>query len=161
MSPVLVTSNAIRDGPDTGTTSVVGVRQCMANTPTYKRILYSRKLYGTAAATANNVANIIVPTAGRLSAIQWAVRYNSITDGGQCDLEISLASAKEIAVNAAQQCLSAIAFESNFVTSGLSQNAVNAFFPVHAKLSQGQSIYLHCLVAGTIVFDCTAILWFY
>jgi hypothetical protein len=122
-------------------------------------LMYSRKLYGTASATANNVANVIIPTAGRIVGVQFAVRYNSITDGGQCDLEISLASAREIAINGSQQCVAQVAFESNFVTSGLAQTGVNLFFPVDQRVSQGQIVYLHCLVGGTIVFDATALLW--
>jgi hypothetical protein len=121
--------------------------------------MISRKLYGTAAATANNVANIIVPGPGRIVGVQWAVRYNSITDGGQVDLEISLASAREIATNGAQQCVSQVAFESNFVTSGLAQTGINTFVPVDLRVTQGQIVYLHCVVGGTIVFDATAILW--
>lgn len=91
--------------------------------------------------------------------VQFACRFNSITDGGQVDLEISLASAREIAVNGAQQCVAQVAFESNFVTSGLAQNGANLFVPVDVRVTQGQIIYLHCVVAGTIVFDATAILW--
>jgi len=121
--------------------------------------VYARKLYGTASATANNVANVTIPTAGRIVGVQFAVRYNSITDGGQVDLEISLASAREIAVNGAQQCVAQVAFESNFVTSGLAQNGVNLFVPTDLRVTQGQIVYLHCVVGGTIVFDATAMLW--
>lgn len=121
--------------------------------------MYSRKLYGTASATANNVANLTIPTAGRIIGVQFAVRYNSITDGGQVDLEVSLASAREIAVNGAQQCVAQIAFESNFVTSGLAQSGVNLFVPVDVRVTQGQIIYLHTVVGGTIVFDATCLLW--
>jgi len=118
------------------------------------------KLYGTGSATANGVASLVIPTRANLRGIQTAVRVNSITDGAQIDLEISRASAREIAINGAQQCVLQVCVESNFVTSGLSQMGVNQFFPMAVGFDQGQLIYLHALVAGTVVYDATFILHF-
>lgn len=115
------------------------------------------KLYGTGAATANAVAQVVIPSRGRLVGIQTAVRINSITDGAQVDLEVSVASAREIAVNGSQQCVCQVAVEGNFVTSGLAQSGVNQFFPVDVPVVQGQIVYLHALVAGTVTYDATFI----
>lgn len=115
------------------------------------------KLYATGSATANAAANITIPSAGTIRGVQASVRINSITDGAQVDLEVSRASAREIAVNGAQQSIVQVAMESNFVTSGLAQAGVNQFFPVNVTVTQGQLIYLHALVAGTVTFDATFI----
>jgi len=116
------------------------------------------KLYGTGSATANGVASVIIPTAATIKGVQVAIRINSITDGAQVNLEVSRASAREIAVNGAQQSIVEVAMEGNFVTSGLAQAGVNQFFPVSISVTQGQIIYLHALVAGTVVYDATIIL---
>ena len=121
--------------------------------------MISRKLYGTASATANNVQSITIPGAGTIVGVQWCVRVNSITDDAGVDLEVSLSSAREIAVNAAQQCISQVTFYNNFVTSGLSNSGNNLFVPVAVRVTQGQLIYLHAVVTGTAVFDATALIW--
>lgn len=122
---------------------------------------YSRKIYATGAATANNVANILVPRPSTLVAVQWAVKFDSITDNGTCVLELSLASATEVATNQAQQCISELAYASNFVTSGLANGAVNMWVPVEVHFAQGQTLYMHAgLVAGTITYTGGATLWF-
>jgi hypothetical protein len=118
------------------------------------------KLWATGSATANAVIAYQIPQSSTLKLIQAAIRYNSITDGGQCDLELSYASAREIQTNAAQQSILAVAFESNFVTSGLCQTGVNQVYPVRAPFKQGQFIYLHALIGGTIVYDATFLLHF-
>jgi len=122
--------------------------------------MYTRKLYATGSATANNAANIVVPTKGWLTQVQWCVKYDSITDNATAVLEISLASATEVAVNDAQQCISELAYASNFVTSGLVNGSIQLVVPVHVPLAQGQKIYLHAgLIAGTLTFTGGAILW--
>lgn len=78
------------------------------------------------------------------------------TDNGQVNMEVSRASAREIAVNGAQQCVLEVSLASNFVTSGLAQNAVNLFVPLNVEVVQGQIIYLHALVTGTVTYNFTA-----
>lgn len=79
-----------------------------------------------------------------------------ITDNGQVNCEVSRASAREIAVNGAQQCVLEVSLASNFVTSGLAQTAVNEFIPLDVPVVQGQIIYLHALVTGTVTYNFTA-----
>jgi len=123
--------------------------------------MYSRKLYATGSATANGVATITIPGASRLIGLQWAVNFDSITDNGIVVMEISAASATEIAVNEAQQSISQICYQSNFVTSGLVNGAVNLFVPVPSvPWAQGQRLYMHATVSGTAVFTGGAVLWF-
>ena len=116
------------------------------------------KLYATGSATANAAAQITIPAAASIVGVQAAVRINSITDGAQLNLEISRSASREIAVNSAQQCVCEVVVESNFVTSGLAQFGINQFFPVHVPMVQGQFLYLHALVAGTVVYDATFII---
>lgn len=116
------------------------------------------KLYATGSATANAVANVVIPSASTIRGVQVCVRINSITDGAQLNLEVSRSSSREIATNGAQQCVIEVCLESNFVTSGLAQQGVNQFMPVAVPMTQGQILYLHALVAGTVVYDATFII---
>lgn len=122
--------------------------------------MITRKVYATGSATGNNVAQVIVPSRSRLVMVQWAVKFDSITDNASCVLELSLAAATEVAVNQAQQCISEIAYFSDFVTSGLVNGAVNLVVPTDVILTQGQIIYLHAgLIAGTLTYTGGANLW--
>lgn len=123
--------------------------------------MYSRKLYATGSATANGVATLTIPSASRLVAIDWAVNFDSITDNGICTLELSVASATEIAINASQQCIAELRYQSNFVTSGLLNGAVNKWTPMPGvPFAQGQFLYLHAVISGTIVYTGGAVCWF-
>jgi hypothetical protein len=114
--------------------------------------MYTRKFYATGSATGNGVATITVPTRGRIVGVQWALRMDSITDNANLVAELSLASATEIAVNAAQQCISEVQALSNFVTSGLFIHGINLFCPVNVPVNQGQIVYLHVTVSGTLTY---------
>lgn len=118
------------------------------------------RLYATGSATANAAAQITIPSRITIRAVQAAVRVNSITDGAQVDLELSRASASQIAVNGALDALLQISVEGNFVTSGLAQFGVNQTFPLAAPFEQGAILYLHTLVAGTVVYTASFIIWF-
>ena len=121
--------------------------------------MYNRKIYFTGSASGNNQANVLVPSKGTLIGVQWAVDYDSITDGASVTLELSRASTNEVAINEAQQSISEVRWFSNFVTSGLAQFSVNLFVPTSVPFMQGQLIYLHSIVGGTVVFRGGAILW--
>lgn len=114
------------------------------------------KLYGTGSATANAVAQIIVPTRSLLRGAFVTMWIDSVTDNAQVNCEVSRASAREIAVNGSQQCVLEVSLAGNFLTSGLAQNAVNVFVPLSVDVVQGQIIYLHALVTGTLTYNFTA-----
>lgn len=118
------------------------------------------KLYGTGAATANAVAQVVIPNKSHIIGVQACVWATSITAASQANIEISKASAKEIHVNGSQQCVCEVGIASNFVTSGLDVIAVNQFFPVSIPVVQGQIIYLHALVTGTVTYDATFLLFY-
>lgn len=122
--------------------------------------MYTRKIYATGSATANAVASIVVPTRTRLVMVQWAVLFDSITDGGLLRLEISQTASTEIAVNDSQLCVSELACAGNFVTSGLSQTNLNLVVPVNVAMAQGQKLYLHAVIGGTVTYTGGANLWF-
>ena len=116
------------------------------------------KLYGTASSTTNNVANVLIPTRGRIRQVQLAFYADGITDNGIGVIEVSKASAREVGTNGAQQCIVEAALEANFVTSGLSLYGINLVVPVDVAVSQGQLIYLHIYISGTLGITGSALL---
>lgn len=116
------------------------------------------KLYFTGTATANAVANVVIPSATRIKGVQYAVNIDCITDNGQVNLEVSRSSATEIAVNGAQQAIVQVSAWSNFVTSGLSQPVLCGFVPVDIPMVQGQIVYGHAVVGGTVLYAATFII---
>lgn len=122
--------------------------------------MYSRKIYATGSSTANAVASITIPSRSKLVLVQWAVKFDSVTDNATAVLELSKSSATEVAVNGAQQCISELCYASNFVTSGLVNGGLNLCHPVDVQFDQGQILYLHAgLVAGTLTYTGGAVLW--
>lgn len=117
------------------------------------------KLYGTGSATANAVASLLIPTTAVIRQILAALRYNTITDGAQVDLELSRASSRQIQTNEAQDSIAQIAFEQNFVTSGMAVGRQNIVIPCRERFVQGSRLYLHALVGGTVVYDATFTVW--
>lgn len=117
------------------------------------------KLYGTGSATANAVAQVVLPSKGHIIGVQVSMRGTSIVASSSVDCEVSRVSAREIQVNASQQCVCQVTLATNFVTSGLSQAGVNQFFPVSVPIVQGQIIYLHAFINGTMTYDFTGLIF--
>lgn len=84
--------------------------------------------------------------------------FDAIADNNAGAVEISQASATEIAVNGAQQAICEVRCFNNLVTSGMTMVSLTGFFPVDVAVKQGQIIYLHAVIAaGSYVF--TGIMW--
>jgi hypothetical protein len=116
------------------------------------------KLYFTGSATANAVAQVIIPSKSVIRAINWQFMLDSIVDNSSAIVEVSKASAREIQVNGSQQCLSEISGYCNFVTSGLYNGSWNLWVPMAIDVIQGQIIYGHAAITGTVNYYATAIL---
>lgn len=116
------------------------------------------KLYATGSATANAVAQVVIPSGGRIRGVQVCFSVDSITDNAQATVEVSRASATEINVNGSQQCVCQVDSRNNLLTSGMTAASQNVFFPVDVPVTQGQIIYLHAVIVGTITYFATFLL---
>lgn len=92
--------------------------------------------------------------------MQVCFSADSITDNAQATVEVSRASATEINVNGSQQCVCQVDTRSNFATSGLGQAPVCVFLPVAVPVVQGQILYLHAVIVGTITYFATFLIWY-
>jgi len=119
----------------------------------------SIKLYAAGAAAANNAANVIIPGNSRLVGVQYSIYFDAVADNSRADLELSLASSNEIAVNGAQQCVAQWGFYQSLVTSGMVQSVLTGFYPVDVPLKQGQYLYLHVQNVTTVTYFFTGLLW--
>jgi D-hexose-6-phosphate mutarotase len=122
--------------------------------------LRTLQLYATGSATANAVATAVIPSATRIKAIQVAFLADGITDNGRVSVELSKTSTSLIASNGALDPFFEIGQYLNFVTSGLAAASLNQTFNVDVECRQGEIIYLHVLVSGTVTYFFNGILWY-
>ncbi len=110
------------------------------------------KLYGSGSSTGNAIAQVTIPSKGRIVGIQASVMMDQVADNSAGRAELSKSSASEIGVNGAQQCICEVGLYGNLVTSGLTGLGVNQFFPVDVPVDQGQIIYLHFSCTTTTIY---------
>lgn len=118
------------------------------------------QLYATGSSTANAVAQITIPSATRIKAIQISLDVDSITDNADVTLEFSKVPTSQIATNGAQDPFLELRFKNNFLTSGMTLTGVNQTFPVDVECRQGEIVYVHAAVTGTATYRVNAICWY-
>lgn len=116
------------------------------------------QLYATGSATATAAAQVVLPSAGRIRGVQVSFIIDSITDGAVVRCEVSKVPNNQIASNGAIDPFLEVGMAGNFVTSGLAQTGISQFFPVDVQVRQGEIVYLHVTVAGTVTYFFNAIL---
>lgn len=118
------------------------------------------QLYATGTATANAAAQIIIPSSTRIKQVQIALLMNCVTDDGRITCELNKAPQSQIGTNGPLDPFLEVGLYSNFLTSGLAQSSLNHAFPVDVDCRQGEIIYLHVLVSGTVTYFFNGILWY-
>jgi hypothetical protein len=116
------------------------------------------QLYATGSATATSVASVTIPSPARIMGIQIALGIDSVTDNAMVRLELSKVPTNQIATNGALDPFLEINLAGNFATSGLAQAGVNQFFPVDIPCRQGELVYVHVTIGGTVTYYFNAIL---
>lgn len=115
------------------------------------------QLYGTAAATANAVAQITIPSASAIKAVQFAIAVDQVADNSHLALELSKVPTSQIAVNGAQDPFWEFRTFANSATP--SGNSATGMTRVLVPCRQGEIIYLHAYVVTT-TFYANFIFWF-
>lgn len=115
------------------------------------------QLYGTAAATANAVAQVTIPSSATIKAVQYAIAVDQVADNSHLALELSKVPTSQIAVNGAQDPFWEFRTYSNSATP--SGNSLTGMARLNVSCRQGEIIYLHCYVVTT-TFYANFILWF-
>lgn len=110
------------------------------------------QLYAAGSSTATSVANVTIPSATRIKGIQVMLLIDSVTDNADVALSLSKVPTNQNATNSAQDPFLVVGAYGNFATSGLSQTNAGNFFPVDVQCRQGEVIYLHATVTGTIAY---------
>lgn len=104
------------------------------------------------------MAQVTIPSASTIKGVLACLRADSVTDNGNLALEMSKVPTSLIATNGALDPFFHIDFYSNFVTSGLSNGGQNIFVPLHVPCRQGEIVYVHAFVSGTVTYYFHAIL---
>lgn len=115
------------------------------------------QLYATGSATATSVAQVTIPSSTTIKGVYVDFLLDCITDNGAVRIEFSKVPTNQIAVNGALDPFLEIGLYSNFVTSGLSTSGLNQFFPLDVACRQGEIVYIHVTVAGTVTYYLNAI----
>ena len=82
---------------------------------------------------------------------------DSVTDDSGVRIELSKVPTSLVGVNGAIDPFAMVSGRISFVTNGLSQNAQNGVIPLAVDCRQGEIIYFHTLVSGTITYFFNAI----
>ena len=114
-------------------------------------------LFATGSASGNAIAQVVIPTATRLKAVQVAIMIDCITDNAQVRCELSKIPTSLIGTNGAIDPFASFSLSSNFVTNGLAQGGLNQTFPLDVECRQGEIIYLHVAITGTAGYFFTGV----
>lgn len=117
------------------------------------------QLYGTAAATANDIAHVTIPSSTTLKQVQWALQADQVADGAFAVFELSKIPTSQVNVNGAQDPFFSARFYNNLVTSGMVGQQANGWAPLSVPCRQGEIIYLHGTMTNTIL-TVTFIIWY-
>ena len=118
------------------------------------------QLYATGSATGTSVAQVTIPTAGRIMGVQHSVIVDAVTDNAGVRIELSKVPTNQIATNGALDPILEVGSWTNFNTSGLSENGKAGFIPLSVPVRQGEIIYLHATVTGTATYYANFILMY-
>lgn len=118
----------------------------------------SIQLYATGSATGTSVAQVTIPSSGRIAAAQISLMIDAVTDNAGVRIELSRVPANQIATNGAVDPIMEIGSWTNFATSGLSENGKCLMIPLNVSVRQGEIVYVHATVTGTATYYFNAIL---
>lgn len=113
------------------------------------------QLYGAGSATATSVANITIPVSTTIKGVKVCLLIDNVTDNGDVSLEVSKVPTNQIGVNGAIDPFLQVGASANFATSGLAQTLTGTFIPLNVSCRQGEILYLHATVTGTIAYKVT------
>ena len=115
------------------------------------------QLYGAGSSTATSVATVTVPASTTIKGVKVCLLIDSVTDNADVSLELSKVPTNQVGVNGAQDPFLQVGASGNFATSGLAQTLTGHFIPLNVSCRQGEIIYLHATVTGTIAYKVTFI----
>jgi len=112
------------------------------------------KLSGGSSSTGNALDSMQAPKSGTIKQVIFSVLLDSVTDNSWVKIQLSKVGLNDFAVAAGgganfTQALAQYFFQSNFVTSGLSQIAGNWAVDCNDKINSGDPLYINQVLSGT------------
>lgn len=112
------------------------------------------QLYGTGSATANAVAQVTIPTAGKLRGMFFSLAAAVVANGGAATVELSKIPTSQIGANGSLDPFFSLKVVNNLVTSGMTAYSPHGFVPLDVEVRQGEVVYLHAAVnSATYYFN--------
>ena len=119
----------------------------------------SYQLAATVTATANAIAQITIRRDCRLISCLFSCGFDGPADNARASLSLSVAPTSQILINDGQGTIATLEAITNVSTSGGGQGGINCFVPLPGiPMRQGDILYLHGLVAGTVSAPTTVVL---
>lgn len=115
----------------------------------------SYKIYGAAAAAADNVQNVLIAKSGRIKSIRWEVSIDAVADNSVVVLELSSRSTNQIATHDSTGDFSQFRVYASLVTSGFVHNGRSKQELVDIPIAAGERLYLHAGAVTTASYFCT------
>lgn len=113
------------------------------------------KIYGTGAAAADNVTNLLVAKSGRIKSIRWDVAIDQVADNSRCTLELSLRSNSQAVTSDTTGDISVIQAFGNLTTSGTIAGRAAKQELVDIPIAASERIYLHAALITTSTYYAT------
>lgn len=115
-----------------------------------------RKLYGSGAASADNVANLQIVRNGHIAAVLGAMNINSVTDNSTAFWELSFFPSGQQQTSDVAGTIFTFGSSTNFTTSGQTDGAVvESVSGLQIPVSAGVVVYANLRIpAGTITTQC-------
>lgn len=120
----------------------------------------SIQIYATGAATANDVAHVTIPTAGRIKGAQVSLVIDGTADNTRSDIEVSKVPVSQINTNSAQDAFLHVSNYVNNSANGTTIGGVNVFFPLDVEVRAGEIIYMHAYCNAATGYVANVILFY-
>jgi len=119
-----------------------------------------RQLYASAAASGDNAASLQIVKKGVISAIVASVSFDSITDGGIVNLELSTAPVFQGVTNDPLGPLLQVKSVNNLLTSGMTNASQNfSVGNIAIPVEPGVLLYINANVTGTVTYRCAFLIY--
>jgi len=116
------------------------------------------QLAGTGSATASAVANVTIPSAAKIRGALIAVAIDSVTDNSRLFVECSKIPTSQLLTNGSQEPFLVVGAHVNVGAAGVGFGQINQFVPLDVDARQGEIVYLHVQVTGTLAYWANIIL---
>lgn len=107
-------------------------------------------LAATITGTGANQCSVLIQRSGRIKSVRWGIAIDAATDNAALAVELNSGATSQIATHEGPNVIDGVRAHTNFTTSGLTLSSINVQRLLDYPVGQGERIYLHAVVGGTL-----------